>query len=73
MILTRDDTGGKGTWAKVYIGGFEFSASMCCPSCAHISSLSAYTIGGDGVMMPRVLCPYCPFGEWCPLEEWPPT
>jgi hypothetical protein len=70
-----------GTWKGLMVPIDEIgkryrkSASMTCPECGQISSLSGHDIADDGIVSPSVVCPYelCHFHEFIKLEGWDPV
>lgn len=49
------------------------TASMACPGCGKVASLSGHEIAADGTVTPSVACAYdCGFHEYVQLEGWEP-
>ena len=50
----------------------EKTASMSCPDCGFVKSLSGHAINIDGIVVPSVVCSKndCKFNEFVELEGW---
>jgi hypothetical protein len=50
------------------------TATIQCPLCGQVASMSQHTIEADGTVNPSAVCPYsgCTFHEWIRLEGWKP-
>lgn len=50
------------------------TASLSCPYCGNVASLSQHTIEPDGTVKPSVVCPKseCDFHFYIKLEGWNP-
>lgn len=48
------------------------TASLSCPECGDIASLSNHSIGDGGVVTPSLVCPYgdCSFHDNVRLQGW---
>lgn len=70
-----------GTWKGLQVpiegqpGKYIRKASLTCPECGRVSSLSDHTIDLEGLVQPSVVCPYedCNFHEFIQLEGWDPN
>lgn len=60
-----------GTWHGGNTGKGR-SASICCPKCKKIGTLTDHTISGEGKVNPSLVCPNdkCNFHEYVQLEGW---
>lgn len=71
IILKRSDASiserPRGTW-KPLREGEHLGATICCPKCGQISTLTKHTIKIDGTVEPSVIC------EWpdiqCVICNW---
>lgn len=77
--LTRNDELIPGTWkpgltSRTNGDGLRLTASIGCPDCGLVFSLSQHQIVHSGAVHPSVRCPYrgCFFHEWITLEGWIP-
>ena len=50
----------------------KMTATMSCPKCGQVASLSGHTINPGGAVNPSVVCPHegCDFHEYVTLEGW---
>jgi hypothetical protein len=50
------------------------TATLQCPGCGKVASMSQHTIEPDGTVSPSAVCPYegCTFHQWIRLEGWKP-
>lgn len=76
-ILPFDNDHKPGTWKALLLPlGRKYvrSATVTCPECGKVASLSDHQIGDDGTVSPSLLCPYddCNFLEYVQLEGWDP-
>lgn len=62
-----------GTWRGVERDG-ERTATVACPDCGRVASLSGHEILNDGRVEPSLVCPYddCDWHEWVILAGWKP-
>lgn len=62
----------KGTWHGGKKADGSRTATMSCPGCVKIASLSGHEILDDGAVRPSVVCPNndCNFHEWIKLVGW---
>lgn len=69
----RDGVVTKGEWRGAKVPGDppRRSATVCCPGCGKIASLTGHTIADDGAVMPSLICPFdCGFHDHVKLEGW---
>ena len=62
-----------GTYRRAKVDG-RMTATMSCPTCGQVASLSGHTINPGGHVNPSLVCPYegCGFHEYVTLEGWTP-
>lgn len=51
------------------------TASVSCPRCGHVASLSQHDISHEGVVTPSLVCPFsgCDFHDEITLDGWTST
>ena len=78
-IITKADiddtwlTNAKGIWRQCGTDSGK-TASLSCPGCGEVASLSNHKIDDQGIVTPSLVCPFdgCSFHEWVQLEGWNP-
>jgi hypothetical protein len=67
-----DGVAEKGTWHGGRKADDTRTASLSCPDCGKIGSLSDHKIDDQGRVSPSVVCPTkgCDFHEWLILDGW---
>ena len=61
-----------GTWHGARKGDGTLSASVCCPKCKRIATLSDHEIKVGGIVVPSVVCPRdgCDWHVFGQLKGW---
>lgn len=63
----------RGRWRPGIGPGARRTASISCPGCGQVQTLSGHDIAADGTVTPSVVCHYsddCGFHEYITLEGW---
>ena len=67
----------KGHWRPALIQETgQRTATVSCPTCGNVSSLSGHEIAADGTVTPSLGCPWkigdlpCTFHDWIKLDGW---
>ena len=72
-VLKHDNPwqGGKGVWRGGIFDGVS-TATVSCPKCGEVASLTAHRINSEGKVTPSLTCPArnCDFHEWVRLDGW---
>ena len=70
-------TEAKGIWRTCVVdqgisGIIVRSATVACPDCGQLCSLTGHNIDDNGVVTPSVVCPHdgCSFHDFIQLEGW---
>lgn len=68
-----------GQWRPAILTDGRLTATISCPQCGQVGSLSHHEIAKDGAVTPSVVCPYaddpdkpCSFHDHVQLAGWPP-
>ena len=71
IILLGDPDARAGVWKGGTRDGAR-TASLSCPECGRVASLSDHTIDAAGNVSPSVVCPYqgCTWHVFVKLEGW---
>lgn len=67
----KDGVIDKGEWRGGRCEDGHRTATVACPRCGRIASLSNHTIFSDGAVSPSLVCPRdCGFHEFVQLADW---
>jgi len=71
VILQGDIDARAGCWRGGTRPDGTRTASVSCPNCGKVASLSDHAIGAGGYVTPSLICPFdCSFHDYVQLDGW---